>query len=121
MIKGILQNGRYTVVSGGAPSNPYISPGSHGAGMVRWNSNMNHLEVNDGISWKEITGNFASVGLSPEAESLLDWASQKRAEELEIKSLAATHPAVKAALEAVEKAQEQLQIIRDLSIDHEPS
>ena len=121
MIKGIVQTGKYTIVSGGSPSNPYISPGSQGAGMVRWNTNMNQLEVNDGVSWREITEQFTSVGLTPEAESLLDWARQKRAEEQEIKALAATHPAVKAALAAVEKAQEQLQIIRDLSIDHEPS
>ena len=121
MIKGIVQTGKYTIVSGGSPGNPYISPGSQGAGIVRWNANMNHFEVNDGVCWKELTGQFASVGLTHEAEDLLDWARQKRAEEQELKALAATHPAVKAALEAVEKAQEQLQIIRDLSIDHEPS
>lgn len=97
MIKGISQSGKYLVVSGGNPSNPYISPGSSGAGMVRWNPNMNCMEVNDGNTWKTLDMNYASVGLSPEAESLLDWAREKQAEELRIKELCMKYPALQKA------------------------
>jgi hypothetical protein len=71
MIKGISQGGRYITVSGGIPNNPYISPGSQSAGMMRYNTNMNNVEVYDGQSWKEISS-FASISMTPEAETLLD-------------------------------------------------
>jgi hypothetical protein len=51
-----------------------------------------------------------SVGLNGDAESLLDWARIKRDEESRIVVLAAKHPTVANALEAVKKAQEQLQL-----------
>ena len=97
MIKGITQTGKYTIVSGGNSANPYISPGAVGAGMVRWNSNMNYMEVNDGNMWKPIEANYASVGLTNEAESLLDWARQKREEELSMAEMMEKYPALKKA------------------------
>jgi hypothetical protein len=56
----------------------------------------------------------ATVGLNDEAESLLDWARQKRDEEYRIKSLAAKHPTVADALESVAKAEEQVRIVAAL-------
>ena len=97
MIKGISPSGRYTVVSGGNVTNPYISPGSAGAGMLRWNPNMNTMEVNDGVSWKTLDTNYASVGLTPEAESLLDWAKKKQAEEQSMAEMMERYPALKKA------------------------
>ena len=97
MIKGITQTGKYTLVSGGNSTNPYISPGAVGAGMLRWNPNINCMEVNDGNMWKSIEGNYASVGLTNEAESLLDWARQKRQEELSMAEMMEKYPALKKA------------------------
>jgi hypothetical protein len=119
MIKGITQSGRYTVVSGGNVSHPYISPGSAGAGMIRWNPNMNCMEVNDGNTWKMIDMGYASVGLTPEAESLLDWARKKRDEELAWQSLAENNQAVKIALEHVEEARRQLDITAKLAREYD--
>lgn len=119
MIKGITQQGKYVTVSGGSASNPYISPGSAGAGMIRWNPNTNHMEVNDGNSWQQLGMNFASVGLTSEAETLLDWARDKMQEEQEMKRLAENHPAVKIALENLNKAQEQLKATVILSKEHQ--
>lgn len=107
------------MVTGGSANNPYISPGASGAGMVRWNPNMNCLEVNDGNMWKEISGGFASVGLSSEAESLLDWAREERNKQYSIQAMAVDHPAVKNALEAVNRAKEQLDLVYKLSKDFE--
>lgn len=117
MIKGINASGKYMSVQGGTAADPYISPGSAGAGMMRWNPNMNCVEVNDGTSWKQVMSNYASVGLSPEAESLLDWARQKRNEELEFERLAQDSQAVRIAMENVERAKQQLTITAKLARD----
>ena len=119
MIKGINSSSRYITVSGGSPSSPYISPGSSGAGMMRWNSNMNQMEVNDGNSWISIAMNYATVELTPETESLLEWARKKRDEETTLHSLAEKNAAVKIALDNLEQAQKQLEITAHLARDYE--
>jgi hypothetical protein len=118
MIKGITQSGRYLQVSGGSPMNPYISPGGQGAGMVRYNTNMNYIEVYDGIAWKEISS-YANIGLSGEAELLLDWARKKRDEEIQLESLAKEHPAINIALDNLKKAKIQLDATIILSKEHD--
>jgi hypothetical protein len=119
MIKGIAHTGRYLQVTGGSPINPYIPPGGQSAGMVRYNTNMNIMEIYDGQSWKELSTSYASVGLTSEAESLLDWARNKMAEELKYKALANEHPAVKIALENLERAKQQLDATIILSKEHD--
>jgi hypothetical protein len=119
MIKGISPQGKYMYVNGGAASTTYISPGSVGAGMIRWNPSMNCLEVNDGNMWKMLDMSYATVGLNAEAESLLDWARDKRNEELEFKHMAKDHPAVAIALENLNKAQQQLKATVILSKEHQ--
>ena len=99
MINGITPNGRYITVSGGSSSNPYISPGAVGAGMMRYNPNMNCIEVNDGNSWIRMAADYASVGLTPEAESLLDWAREKRSEEQHLQEMLEKYPGLKKAKE----------------------
>ena len=121
MIKGINSTGRYTVVQGGTAMNPYISPGGQSAGMVRYNTNMNIMEIYDGQSWKELFTSHASVGLTSEAESLLDWARNKMTEELQYKAIADEHPAVKIALENLERAKQQLDATIILSKEHDTS
>lgn len=99
MIKGINSSGKYINVSCGSSSGPYISPGSAGAGMIRWNPNMNQLEVNDGNSWLPFTMNYATVELNSDAESLLDWARQKRQEEQRLQEMIEKYPGLKKAKE----------------------
>jgi hypothetical protein len=119
MIKNITPSGRYIQVTGGNAST-YVNgySGAQGVGNMRFNTSNQSMEVFDGSNWIMLNMDYASVGLSGEAESLLDWARKKRDEEMEIQSLAQTNPAVKNALEAVERATEQLKIIKDLSIEH---
>jgi hypothetical protein len=95
MIKGIVQAGRYVTVTGGSSSMPYISPGAQSAGMVRYNSNSQNLEVYDGVAWITYAGSYSSVGLTPDAETLLDWAKEKKAEEQRLKELSEKSPAIK--------------------------
>jgi len=126
MIKGINAQGSFITVSGGTVSSTYISPGSAGAGMLRWNPNMNCMEVNDGSVWKTLESSYASVSLTPEAESILLWARRKMEEDRMIESLQDDHPAVKIAKENLNKAKEaalraeqQLKATVTLSKEHE--
>ena len=97
MIRGINTSGRYISVSGGSPSNTYISPGSVGAGMLRYNSNSHCIEVNDGNSWQQLGMSHATIELNPEAEDLLNWVRSKKQEELRIKELCEKYPALQKA------------------------
>jgi hypothetical protein len=121
MIKGLSSTGKYIAVSGGQLSGPYISPGAVGSGMVRWNSNTNEFQVNDGNSWQSFPSSYPSIGLNNQAEEILDWASQKMREDQELEKLSQDSPAVKAALENLNKAKEQLKATIILSKDYEKS
>lgn len=107
------------MISGGHPNTPYISPGSVGAGMVRWNSNMSQLEVNDGTSWIQLTMNHVSVELTPETETLLEWARKKRDEEKAWYELASNNEAVRIALDQLEQAKTRVQLTAILARDNE--
>ena len=109
-----ISGSKYIQVSGGMHTNPYISPGASGAGMVRWNSNMHCLEVNDGNSWQQIHSSHPMITLTTDAETLLDWARAKRDEEWRIAALAAKNPTVADALAAVQLATEKLQVVTAL-------
>jgi hypothetical protein len=95
MIKNITPIGKYIQVNGGSNAYPYISPGAANAGQLRYNTNMSNLEIWDGVTWREITNNYTGIGLTSEAEALLDWARTKRDEDIKFKALMAEHPGVK--------------------------
>ena len=111
MIKGINTSGRYLTVTGGTPSNPYISPGSVGAGMMRYNPNMNCIEVNDGNMWKQLDMSYASVELNSDTEALLEWARLERTKQRILAERIEQNPALKKAYEAVVRAQENFDIL----------
>jgi hypothetical protein len=92
-------------------TNPYISPGASGAGMVRWSPSMNCLEVNDGNSWQPIHSAHPMISLTSDAETLLDWARAKRDEEWRIAAMADKHSTVADALAAMQLAREKLQVV----------
>ncbi len=94
MITAIIQNGAYIGVSNGMPAVPYINPSASGAGMPRWNHARSCMEVFDGNMWVTLGGQ-ASVGLTPEAVEILDWAKAKKAQEQRIKELADEHPGIR--------------------------
>lgn len=96
MIKSI-HGGKYINISGGFASDPYISPGTTGSGMLRWNSNMNCVEVNDGVMWKSFNTTVPTVDLTPEAQSILDWAKHKMEEERKLDGLCEKYPGLRNA------------------------
>ncbi len=120
MINNIFPTGKYVQVSGGQAST-YINnySGSQGVGNMRYNTSSQRMEVFDGNNWTQLNMGSASVGLSPEAESLLDWAQKKRNEELAWESLANENQAVKIALENLNKARQQLDVTAKLAREYE--
>lgn len=120
MIKNITASGRYVQVSGGN-SNTYVNSysGLQGVGNMRYNTSNQNMEVFDGNNWITLAMDYASVGLSGEAEALLDWARRKRDEEMAWESLAKDNQAVKIALENLNKARQQLDVTAKLARDYD--
>lgn len=116
MINGITQQGRHMYIHGGHSSSPYVNMNNSSAGMMRYNGS--YMEVYDGSVWQTISGAIATVGMNANAESAIDWAIKKMSEEREFELLAENHPAVKIALENLNKAQEQLKATVILSKEY---
>lgn len=120
MIKGINATGRYTIVTGGATGSMYVNnySGQPGVGNMRYNPSSSSIEVFDGGTWQQLSTSYASVGLTGEAETLLDWAREQRNKQLAYESMAKDHPAIQNALDAFKRAEEQLDLIYKLSKDY---
>lgn len=121
MIKGISSIGRYTQVTGGMAGTTYVNnySGQPGVGNMRYNPSSSSVEVFDGNVWQQMGTSYASVGLTQEAETLLDWAREQRNKQWEYEAKAKDHPAVKNALDALVRAQDQLDLVYKLSKDYE--
>jgi len=113
MIKEIHPLGRYTQVIGGSAST-YVNnySGGQGIGNVRFNTASQRLEVYDGNNWMMLNMPSASVGLTNEAEALLDWARERRDEDLELRSRMEKHP-------GLQEAYERLEIMKALTLEQE--
>jgi hypothetical protein len=113
MIKDIFPSGRYVHVAGGA-AGTYVNgySGLQGVGNMRYNTTNQVMEVFDGNQWIMLNAGSASVGLTSEAELLLDWAKQKRDEEFKLKSLMEKHPGLK-------EAYERLEIMKALTLEED--
>ena len=120
MIKTVNGAGRYVMVQGGFPATTYINTGSGymNVGDVRFNTNMQMLEVYDGNRWVELNTSHASVGLTPDAEIALDWATKKRNEELALEAKAKDNPAIADLLEKRKTIDEKIKVIEILTKDN---
>jgi hypothetical protein len=115
MIKGITPLGRYITVTNSS-SSTYVNgmSGLQGVGNMRYNTSSQNVEVFDGNNWVMLNMSIPSIGLNSDAESLLDWARQKRNEELELQSLAQEHPSIKDLVNDIENKKDQIKMIRTL-------
>ena len=118
MIKTVNGSGRYMMVNGGFPTTTYIN-NNHGAGNVRWNAGSQWFEVYDGNVWIQMSSSHASVGLTPEAERLLDWARMKMMEELELDALAEKNPTLADLVEQKKNLDHKIKMVQIL-IKEEP-
>lgn len=83
-------------------------------GQIRYNGSIQQMEVYDGVAWLPMTSAYPTIELAPHVQAAVDWVRIKMAEESRLNELAAKHPAVADALEAVKRAEEQLQIVSAL-------
>jgi hypothetical protein len=99
---------------------PYINMNAPSSGMMRWNGNNNCIEVFDGSLnlWQQMYGKTADIQISPQLQTVVNWATQRIAEESDWEKLAVTNDAVKIALENMKKARQQLDITAKLVKDH---
>jgi hypothetical protein len=110
MIKGIMGN-QGVIVSGGNTALPYI--GSNAAnpvqGMIRINGT--DMEVFNNTGWQAIGTSYATVGLEPEVQDLLQWARTQRTLEMNRKTLIANNPALEKAYQAIQRAEANFDIL----------
>jgi hypothetical protein len=79
---------------------------------------MNCIEVNDGNSWIQLQSSYATVELTPETESLLEWARAQRTMYMNRLEAAQRNPALLKALEAIKRAEENFDLLESISRDY---
>ena len=85
MLNGINTSGRYLQVTGGTSStyiNKSYNSNAKMVGDMMYDTDSQCIKVFDGSSWQQLYGGHATVDLTYEAQSLLDWARKKRDEEM---------------------------------------
>lgn len=122
MIKTINGSGRYMMVNGGFPATTYMntSSGYMNVGDVRFNTNMQRLEVYDGNMWIELSTSHASVGLTPDAENAIDWAIKKRHEDMELERLAESDPTIADLVNQKKDIESKIEVIKILKRNEQP-
>lgn len=94
--------------------NTVSGTGNNLIGQLRYNGSSQNIEVYDGTNWLTMTGSYPTIDLAPHVQAVIAWAQVKMSEEDRLKKLAEKHPSVADALAAVEKAQEQLEVVATL-------
>jgi hypothetical protein len=97
MIRSITGTNKYLQVNDGNPGSTYVSPmvGALNVGQLRYNTSIQAMEVYDGNNWNIIHSTHASVELTSDAITVLDWAKSKMQEEAKLKELMIKHPGLK--------------------------
>jgi len=118
MIKNIIPGSGITVNNSHSswPSfyNTVGSTGNNLVGQMRYNGSGQYIEVYDGSSWLAMGTAYPTIELAPHVQAVVVWAQIKMAEESRLQELAARHPSVADALDALKKAEEQVQIVAAL-------
>jgi inosine-uridine nucleoside N-ribohydrolase len=117
MLNGINTSGRYLQVTGGT-SSTYISKSYNSnakmVGDMMYDTDSQCIKVFDGSAWQPLYGSHATVELTYEAQSLLDWARKKKDEEMLLDKQAQENPAIKDLVEQIKQKQEQVKMIQTL-------
>jgi hypothetical protein len=118
MLKGLNTSGRYLEVMGGTASTHVsrtYNSSAHNQGQMMYDLDSQCMKVFDGNSWIVLAGSYATVNLSYEAQSLLDWAQFKREEERKLEKLIEEYPHLKDAHESLKTEQEKFEMLVMLS------
>ena len=115
MINNISSHSVHLTVNASFPL--YINQTAN-SGAMRFNTVTQAVEVCNGSSWVQVSMP-ASVGLTATAESAIDWAMKKMAEEEEIRQLAKTNVTIADALAALDRAQRELEVVTILAKENQ--
>jgi hypothetical protein len=115
MIGSVFSNSASIQVTGGTTST-YINgySGAQGVGNMRYNTSTQKTEVFDGSNWITLNMGSISVGLTPEVESLIDWARKKRNEEWELEKLSQENPTIKDLVDQINQKKDQIKMVQVL-------
>ena len=94
MIKNLHSSTNHIQIGNSYSHVPPISPGAQSAGMLRWNTSSNTIEVYNGVAWFGVETS-ADITLSDSAQQALDWAVDKMKEEARLQDLMSRHPGLK--------------------------
>jgi hypothetical protein len=118
MLKGLNTGGRYLEVVGGTASTHVgrnYNTSAHHQGQMMYDLDSQCIKVFDGSSWIVLAGSYATVNLSYEAQSLLDWAQFKREEERKLEKLIEEYPHLEDAHQSLKTEQEKFEMLVMLS------
>ena len=104
MIRSVSSDSRWIRVNASPPS-PYVGS-QQSAGLLRYNTQNNRMEVYDGTNWLDF-GGHVEIGLDRQAEEIMSWARNKMQEDQELERLCKEHP-------ALQEAYDRLQILKAL-------
>ena len=111
MIKTLRTSSPYLSVTSYSPT--IYGNGMPNAGAVHYNVQSQCLQVFDGSVWHNLSGD-SQIELSSSGIEALAWAEKKMFEERRLKTLSETNPTLKDALDALQKAEEQVRIVAAL-------
>lgn len=117
MLNGINTGGRYITVSGGNSTAYVAKSHSHNSfmqGDMRYDFDSQCMKVFDGQSWQMMVSGVATVDLSYEAQTLLDWARQKKDEEMLLAKQAQENPAIRDLVNQIKDKQDQIKMVQTL-------
>ena len=80
---------------------------------MHYNTQTQYLQVFDGTAWHNLSGD-TQIELTGIATEVITWAERKMHEERRLKQMAETNPALKDAIEALQRAEEQVRIVAAL-------
>lgn len=97
----------------GSGSSTYVNgySGAQGVGNMRYNTTNQSMEVFDGNNWIMLNMSYPTVGLTADAENILDWAREERDRRFKAETMAKTNVTVADALERMREAEQQLKVI----------
>jgi hypothetical protein len=117
MLNGINTSGRYLTVSGGNSAlhvaKTYNSNGFM-TGDMRYDLDSQCIKVFDGSSWQSLMGSHATVELTYEAQTLLDWARKKKDEEMLLEKQAQESSVIKDLVDQIKLKQDQIKMVQTL-------
>ena len=80
---------------------------------VHYRKTSTEIQYFDGTTWHNLSGD-SQIELTGIATEVITWAERKMFEERRLKELAATNPTLKDAVEALQRAEEQVKIVAAL-------